>query len=135
MLIATLLQAATTAVQSMPNAGDTTEVVPYLTSAGLVVYAQKWMKTRPLYTTLVEQFPGANKWAHRLVAALGATIAALGIHVSFAGDYQSGWTFHGSIPDLWTMVHAGSDWVKVYVLQAIVYDATKQPPYSPVANR
>lgn len=107
--------------------GDANEVVPYLGAAATIVFIQRWMKTQPWYSTTIQKMPGADKWAHRAVAAVGAFIAAIGIHISFAGDWMTGWTFKGSIPDIWTLLHAFSDWFKVYVLQQYAYDSTRKP--------
>ncbi len=110
---------------------DATEVVPYLTSAAIIVYVQQWLKTRDLYATLEHNFPGAAKWTHRMVAAVGAGGMAIGIHVTFMGDASTGWHFSGTIPDVWTMLHAIGDFGKVYVLQQYMYDSTRKPSLMP----
>lgn len=111
--------------------GEATEVVPYLTSAALIFYAQKFLKTRTSYGHFVKAFPAADKWAHRFIAGFGALIAATGIHFTFNYDIVQGGTAHFTIPDLWTMVHGIGDWVKVFTLQQFAYDCAKQPPYVP----
>jgi hypothetical protein len=107
--------------------GDVSEVVPYLAAAATIVYIQKWLKSFGWYSALVQAIPGADKWAHRTVAGVGSFIAAVGIHLSFSGDWTAGWTFHGSIPDGWTLLHASGDWFKVYVLQQYTYDSSRRP--------
>lgn len=106
---------------------DATEVVPYLTSAVLIVYAQKFMKTRDVYIKFVESMPGADKWAHRLIAAIGVAVSAAGIHYTYMGDYTTGWIVHINIPDIWTVLHGLTDFVKLYTLQQFAYDVTRRP--------
>lgn len=114
----------------MPGS-DATEVVPYLTSAALIMYAMRYLKTFDFYGRFVEAFPAADRWVHRMVAGVGALVAAIGIHVSFQGDFNTGWTFHGTIPDINTIIHGGWDWTKVYVLQQFAYDTTRRPAAMP----
>lgn len=119
----------------MVNPSDATEVVPFLTSAAVIVYAQKFLKTTNLYGRFVKAIPGADKWAHRIVAGLGALIAALGIHMTFAGDFNAGWTFSGTVPNGWELMHGFGDFIKVFALQQWAYDSSKQPPYyNPVSK-
>lgn len=130
MIVAVLFQAAVETVQQAAQAtagatGDNTEVVPYLTSAALIVYVQRWLKSRDFYQAFVGAMPGADKWAHRLVAGVGALLMALGIHYTFTGDMQAGWQLHLSIPALWTLLHTAGDFVKEYVLQQMIFDGTK----------
>jgi len=108
-----------------PNAAS--EVVPFLTSGALIMYAQRWLKSRENYMKLVQAIPMADKWIHRIVAATGAFVAAIGIHVTFAGTFDAGWTFHGTIPNGWELLHGAGDVVKVYILQQLSYDATRKP--------
>lgn len=107
-----------------------TESPTYFTSVVLIYFAQKYLKTLPAYATFVEMMPGAAKWAHRIVAAIGATIAAIGIHVTFDGNATEGWHFAGTIPDVWTMAHAGWDWIKVFAGQQAIYEMTKPRPWT-----
>lgn len=102
---------------------------PYLTAAGLVVYAQRWMKTQDAYREFIVAFPGADKWAHRAVAAVGALAAAIGIHWTYTGAWETGWQIHLAIPAGWTLLHGLTDFTKVFVLQQLAYDATRQPPW------
>ena len=105
------------------------EVVTFLSSPLFIVYLQKFLKTTDAYGAFVKAVPGADKWAHRIVAGLGALIVGVGIHVTFDGDAMTGWTFHGTIPNLWTLLHGFYDVVRVFALQQWFYDASKQPPY------
>ena len=101
------------------------------TSAILIYFAQKYLKTLPGYARFVEAMPGAAKWAHRCVAAAGAVIAAVGVHISFEGNAAQGWHFSGTIPDVWTMAHAAWDWLKVYATNQWIYESTKPKPWTP----
>lgn len=103
----------------------------YFTSVILIYFAQKWLKGRPAYATFVQMMPGAAKWAHRFVAAVGASIAAIGIHITFDGSASAGWAFHGTIPDVWTMLHAGWDWIEIFAGQQGIYEMTKPRPWLP----
>lgn len=113
------------------NPDAASEVVPYLTSAALIFYAQKFLKTTPGYAAFVQHVPGAAKWAHRLVALVGSIIAAVGIHWTYAGDVQAGGILTVTIPSLASMGHAIWDVVKVYVLQQWAYETTKPKPWMP----
>jgi len=113
----------------MINPSDATEVVPYLTSAATIVYVQKWLKTRQPYQQFVAAFPGADKYAHWVIAGTASLVVAAGIHITWNWDALHGGAFSGTIPDLMTILHGLGDWFKVYVLQHTVYEATHQPPY------
>jgi len=110
---------------------DATEVVPYLTTAATIVYIQKWLKTKPAYAGFVKAFPAADKWAHRFVGGVGAFIMALGIHLTWNWSMDTGGAAHFTIPSLWSMIHGGSDWFKVYILQHTIYESTTRTPYTP----
>lgn len=112
------------------NPQDASEVVPYLTSAAMIYFAQKFLKTTPPYAAFVAAMPGAAKWAHRTVALIGSVIAAVGIHYTYNGTLQAGGVLTFTIPGAWDMLHATWDVVKVYVLQQYAYDTTKPKPWS-----
>ena len=115
----------------MVNPSDATEVVPFLTSAAVIVYIQKFLKssslTSDMYAKYVAMVPGADKWAHRIIAGIGSFIAALGIHMTFAGDFSHGWNFAGTIPNGWELLHASADFIKVFALQQWAYDSSRRP--------
>lgn len=102
-----------------------TEVVPYLAAGALIMYVQRWMKRFGWYQRFVEAFPAADKRVHQLVAAVGALIAALGIHYTFQGDASSGYQLHVNIPNLTQLAHGGWDFLNVYIFQNLAYDATR----------
>lgn len=118
---------AAKAVAGSPVVGDATEVVPYLTSAALIMFAQRALKGFAWYQNFVRAMPGADKWAHRIVAGAGSLIAALGIHVAFTGDILTGGTFQGTYPNIFEMLHGLGDWVKVFALQQWAYDSSRRP--------
>lgn len=111
--------------------GEQTEVVPYLTSAILIYFAQKFLKGRPAYATFVTAMPGAAKWAHWLVAGVGATFAALGIHVTSTWTASDGGHIQFAVPGLWAMLHAAWDWIRVFALQQFAYEATRRDARQP----
>ena len=50
---------------------DATEVIPYMTSAAVIVYAQRWLKSSRVYAAVLRLYrPDAAKWVHRAVAGL-----------------------------------------------------------------
>lgn len=106
---------------------DQTEVVPFLTSAATIVYLQKWLKTRNLYVQFVKAFPGADKYAHWFVAGLMSLVTAAGIHAVWDGTLTSGGKLTIEIPSALLLLHGLSDWFKVYVLQATIYDSHLKP--------
>src|SRR5262245_31717697 len=115
----------------MAGPADVTEVVPYLTTAATIVYIQKWLKTKTTYGSFVKAFPGADKWAHRFVGGVGAFIMALGIHMTWNWNADTGGAAHFTIPGLIDMFHGVSDWFKVYILQHTIYESTTRTPYHP----
>lgn len=118
---------AAKAVATIPQGGESaTEIVPYFTTAALIVYAQKYLKTFGIYNTFVEHFPGADKWAHRFVAGIGAIWVALGLHFTYAGSADSGYQFHLVTPAAVQMLHGLGDFLKVYVLQQVIHDGTQK---------
>lgn len=106
----------------MISPNDATEVVPYLTSAATIVYVQKWLKTRPAYQAFIKALPGADQWAHWIVAGVASFVASLGIHVVWNWDVIKGGQAVFTIPGFWELMHGASDWFKIYVLQATLYD-------------
>jgi hypothetical protein len=114
-----------------PLATLTDPVMPTLTAAALVVYAQRFLKTRAWYNRFVVAFPMADRWVHRLVAGLGALITALGVTWTFTGSYDVGWHLQGDIPSLSAMTLALWAWFKVFVMQQLMYDMTRRPAAMP----
>lgn len=110
---------------------ETTEVVPYLTSAAMIYFVQKYLKSTSTYAQFVKALPGAAKWAHWLVAGIGSVVAAVGIHFTITGSADTGWSGTFNIPDVWTMLHALWDVTKVFVLQQWAYETTKPRPWFP----
>lgn len=126
----------------MVDTQGATEVVPFLTSGALIMYAQRYLKSRESYMKVVEAIPMADVWIHRIVAMVGSLAAGLGIHLTIAGSFDVGWTLHALIPNGWELMHAVGDVGKVYVLQQLSYDATRKPftmphdqPSAVVANQ
>lgn len=110
---------------------DLTEFGSATTAAATIVFIQKWLKTKRVYAIFVQEFPGADKWAHRFVGAVGAIIAAAGIHITFNYNADVGGTFSGTIPSLTNMVHGLYDWYRVYIFQHAIYSMIKEPAYQP----
>jgi len=108
----------------------------YIGSGLLLFYVQQWMKSDPVllgirpfawYSAIVTALPGADKWAHRIFAGLGALFAAAGIHYTTDGACSWADGCHGtfSIPDGWSALHGVWEWAKVYMIQQGMYDATR----------
>jgi len=117
----------------MASPQDATEVVPYLTSAATIVFIQSWLKEHRVYQQFVAAFPGADKYAHWIVAAVMSLAAATGIHWVWDGSWNDFVSGHGvsvtiTIPMASVVLHGLSDWFKVYVLQSTIYNTvtTKQ---------
>lgn len=110
---------------------DATEVVPYLTSAATIVAIQKWLKTTEFYAKFVAAFPGADKYAHWIVAGVSSIIAAAGIHLTWNWSATAGGTFSGTVPSVLDMLHGLADFFKVYILQHTIYEGTNKAPYMP----
>lgn len=123
-MFSTLMMAVAGAVAVTTTDADA-QIVPVITAAAVVVYFQRALKGFKWYKNFVDALPGADKWAHRLFAAIGALVAAVGIHVTFTGSILAGGTFTGTYPDLWTMLHGLGEWIRLYIFQQLAYDATK----------
>ncbi len=112
----------------------TTEVVPYLASSGSIMYLQRCLKGHPLYQRFVAAFPGADKWAHRFIAAVGALIAAVGIGYTFDWTAAAGGQVLITIPNLTALRHGLWDFSVVYLFQQGWYDATIAKPMIQLAS-
>jgi hypothetical protein len=110
----------------------TDPVMPTLVGSAIVVYTQRYLKSFPWYRVWVDNFPLADKYVHRIVAGVGSLITTLGISIAFTGDWNVGWHFEGTIPPATALALGVWAWIKLYVLQQMIYDMTKQGP-SPVA--
>lgn len=126
------------AVATSAQQPDAAVLAPYFFTGASIVIAQKWMKTRQFYARFVVAFPGADKWAHRYVALLGAMIGAAGIHYSWNYDVFHGGSIMAQLPPLVALLenlwHAGTDLAKVLLTQQILYESTHQLPYAPPAG-
>lgn len=118
----------------MVNPSDASEIAPLLTSAATIVFAQKMLKQWQPYARFVQAFPGADRWAHWLVAGLGSLVASLGIHWAYTWSVAAGGTVTFTIPGFADLAHGFLDWFKIYILQHTVYESTHHPPYVPDAN-
>lgn len=118
-------QAAAQVVQAATP--QPTEAMPLVVSAALIMYAQKFLKTRPTYMQLVQAIPMADKWIHRIVAGTGSLIAALGIHYTFSWTFAAGGHLSADIPAGWQLLRGFGDFFSVGVMQQIFYDATRKP--------
>lgn len=129
MILTSLLQVAAEAAKAViaiPTSDAATEIVPYFTMGAIIVYVQKTMKTYALYDRFVRKFPGADKWAHRAVSAFWALWSALGLHFVYEGTADTGYSFHLITPAVSSMLHSGGDFIKLFVMQQVLYDATQK---------
>lgn len=118
-----MIQEIAAAAQQSSN-----ELVPYMSSAAAIMYAQRALKAVEAYQRFVKAFPGADKWAHRVVAGLGSLVAALGIGYTLDYNVLTGGQMIVKIPALTVLLHGLKDFVVVYLFQQTLYDSTKQPP-------
>lgn len=100
-------------------------VITTLTGAAIVVYLQRYMHTREWYQKIITALPVADKYLHRTVAALGSLLVMLGITWTFTGSWDAGWHVTIDTPAGTALLLGIWAWFKTYVLQQIVYDATK----------
>lgn len=116
-----MIQEIATAVQNTPN-----ELPTYFGSAMAIVYAQRALKSRAFYQAFVKAVPGADKWAHRLVAVVGS-LAAVGLVAKFDYDPNTGGQMLLNLPPLAALAHALKDFLFTYGGQQVLYDATRKP--------
>lgn len=128
-------QAVEQVVQVAASTDDPSPLRSMTLSAIAIVYVQKWMKRRPWFQRFIVAFPGANKYAHRVVAAAGALLTMAGVHYTFSGSVLGGATYTIQLPPLQQMIssllHSSVDFGGIFGLQQVIYDATRQPPYPP----
>lgn len=106
---------------------------PYLITGGLIVYAQRWMKSFQWYQQFVKAVPGADRWAHRIVAAVGSLLGALGIVLTWQGDPLTGWTVTAAVPALSVLLRGGLNFLVTFGTQQIIYDMTRTRPGAELA--
>lgn len=96
---------------------------------GIIFKLQQVLKARQNYQRFVTTFPGADKWAHRIIAGAFSLLAASGIHYTLDGgcSFADGCRGTFSIPDGMTLLHGLWEWTKVYMVQQGWYDFTSTP--------
>lgn len=99
--------------------------ISVITSSAVIVYIQRWCKQFNWYKLFIEKVPIADKYLHRAIAGIASFIAAIGIHITFDGDMNTGWKVAGFIPDVWTMIHGTWEFISVFALQQYMYDSSK----------
>ena len=93
----------------------------------VLMYMQSWLKRLDWYKAFVTAFPAADKYVHRMVAALGSFIVALGITYTMTGDATNGWQLTLGIPNASALLQAAWAFVQVFVSQQVAYDVTRRP--------
>ena len=111
--------------------GTAGEVPTYLGSAMVIMYVQRAIKSREWYQAFVKAVPGADKWAHFLVAALGS-LAAVGLTYKLDYDAAKGGTVVLNLPALGAALHALKDFLFTYGSQQVLYESTRKPEAVPV---
>ncbi len=101
---------------------------PFLVTGALIVYAQRWMKSFDWYQAFVKVVPGADRWAHRLVAGVGALIGALGIGITTKGAADVGWSVVVTIPAAAALLHGCWNFLLTFGSQQVIYDMTRTRP-------
>lgn len=134
-LFQAVAQTATTAAQGALASSDPNPLRDWVASGAAIYYFQKWMKSRQWYGRFVQVFPGADKWAHRFIPLLGATMATLGIHYTWSGTLFNGGTLTVMLPPLQQMVagigHFGLDVGGIFGVQQTIYECSNQRGFVP----
>lgn len=73
---------------------------------------QKHLNDWKKFPWLTDAMRGRN----HLISLLVAVLTTLGLHYSWMGNAQAGWTFTFSIPPLVAMQHVAGQWIGQYVL-------------------
>lgn len=118
-----MIQDALAAAQQV--APVTTDFSTYAIVSGLVMYAQKYMKSFNIYQAVVKAVPGADKWAHRVIALLGSLIGAAGIAYAFSYDPQTGGSLLITLPSAAVAAAGLKSAAVLYLGQQFAYDATR----------
>jgi hypothetical protein len=116
------------------------DTVPGLTfqqmsaAAAVVYFLMKWLKRQEWYRNSVKNFPAADVWAYRLVAAFLSLVTAVGINWAFAANPTTGgWDLNIAFPNVNTMWAGFTtfDWASIFGLQQLVYEGTRKPQEMP----
>ncbi len=117
------------------NALVDSQITNHLTSAMLIVYVLKWLRSTKLYQRCVGWLPISNGKIHVIVSGIGAFIAAVGIHGSISGNYSDGWKYAGTIPSLAVMWHMAVDWgTQMAFNQGVFAVAVQEKAAAPVVT-
>lgn len=100
-------------------------------SGVILMYIQSWLKRFDWYKAFVTRFPMADKYVHRMVAALGSFFMVLGVTYTVTGDRSVGWMLQLQIPNQENLVHAIWTFLVSFFSQQVAYDATRRPPSMP----
>lgn len=102
------------------------------TLVGIVLmYFQSWLKRFEWYKAFVTAFPAADKYVHRMVAALTAFVAAVGITYTMTGDSAAGWQVAIAIPNQAALLESARAFLTVFISQQFAYDISRRPAAVP----
>lgn len=97
------------------------ELLSQLTSAAMVVYGLEAIKKMEAVAFITDKTKGLN----RLLGALGALLAAVGIHFAFDTTAAEAGTYVITITGLTTasVLHGVWHWASQWALQQLAYDS------------
>jgi len=98
------------------------EALSQVTSAALVIYGLQLAKSIPWVAKVITWVPMKDAHVHRLLAAGGALVTAVGIHYVFEGNADIGWHLHFEIPPMVTIRHDLWEFAKAYAFQQTGYN-------------
>lgn len=105
------------------------ELLSQVTSAAIVVYLLQWLKKTKLVTFITVETTTLN----RMIAAIGAAIAAFGIHWTYDASVAGGQLVITGL-SFSALAHGAWHWANQFALQQLAYDAaTSKAVASPPA--
>jgi hypothetical protein len=60
---------------------------------------------------------------NRVVSLVVAFLISVGIHLTFTGSANSGWSFAGTIPSVWVLLQGAFRWASQFIFQETGYTA------------
>jgi hydrogenase-4 membrane subunit HyfE len=108
-------------------AADANVVISHITTSGVVVFLINWLKKSSLFPWITAE----QKNLLRVLALAGAAVGAVGIHYTW-NPVQHSLLIEGL--SLMGILTAAIAWLKSFVTQEIIYQATKQPVLADLVN-
>lgn len=92
----------------------------------IVMMFQDWLKRFNWYGTFVRNFPAADKYVQKMIAAVFSLVAAVGVTLSAHGSLTTGGQITIAYPEAHVMAAGVWNFVVTYVAQNFAYRSTRE---------